>query len=781
MKNSIHEWIEPQSIEIPQELIEIAGGLELIAGALVRRGINTPDQVRAFLDPTHYNPTSPEELPDLSLAVDRLQRALEKHEPIGIWGDFDVDGQTATTLLFSSLKRLGGNVSYHIPIRSVESHGIHPKFLVEFLKQGIKLLITCDTGITANEAVEMCQQRGVDVLVTDHHVLPPQLPPALAVVNPQRLAEDHPLRPLSGVGCAYKVVEELHRREGKAPELEDDLDLVALGTIADLAELRGENRYLVQRGLKTLQDAKRPALLAMLETAEIQSDYLSENHVGFIIAPRLNAIGRLDDANPVVEFLTTGDITAARLFAAKLEGFNARRRLLCDQVFASVEAQIEREVGLLSNPALILEHPEWPAGVLGIVASHLAERYHLPVILFSNPPGQIARGSARSVEGINITQAISVQQELLVSFGGHPMAAGLSIQTEHIPEFKRRLFKYLATHYPDFHPKPKLAIDAFVELSEITPDLVMALEKLAPFGSGNPPVLLAVRNLALKSFSPIGKNKEHLQLVVEDAVGSFQRVIWWGGASSDLPNTRFDLAFIPRMGNYRGQSEIQLEWIAARPIEPLSHTSLPKQNVQVIDLRQELLTDDLINKYLSDPDTQIWREGEITDSQTGVDRYHLVPCETLVIWSAPPGQSELESALQVAKPKRVILLSEESSSDHPQAFLTRLSGLIRHAIQTNQNRLELHKLVAATYQREMVVKLGLKWLAAKGFVSVEFLSDTECIVTPNDKPNPEHLPEIEQSLKQLLQETNAYHAYYSRAEAQILVEAAIMTERKNKE
>lgn len=777
MKTPIPEWIEPQPVEVHQELTQITGGLELIAGALARRGVNTPDRVRAFLDPTHYHPTPPEELPDLAVAVDRLQSALKKHEPIGIWGDFDVDGQTATTLLFSSLKRLGGNVSYHIPIRSVESHGIHPKSLEEFLKQGIKLLITCDTGITANEAVEICRQRGVDVLITDHHTLPPHLPHALAVVNPQRLDEDHPLRPLSGVGCAYKVVEELHRREGKVSELENDLDLVALGTIADLAELREENRYLVQRGLKTLRESQRPALIAMLETAEIQSDYLSENHIGFMIAPRLNAIGRLDDANPVVEFLTTKDMTTARLFAAKLEGLNARRRLLCDQVFASAEAQIEREAGLLKNPALILEHPEWPAGVIGIVASHLAERYHLPVILFSNPPGQVARGSARSVEGINITQAISAQQELLVNFGGHPMAAGLSIKNEHIPEFKRRLFKYLAAHYPDSYPQQKLTIDAFVELSEITPDLVGALERLAPFGAGNPPVLLAVRNLALKSFSPIGKNKEHLQLIVEDTTGRFQRVIWWGGTSSDIPNTRFDLAFIPRMSNYRGQNEIQLEWIAARPIESISHIALSTPNVQVIDLRQELLTDDLVNKCLNDPGTQLWREGEIADSPTGVDRYHLVTCETLMIWSAPPGQSELESALQAAMPKRIILLNKESNADHPQAFLTRLAGLIRHAIQTNQSRLQFHKLVTATYQREIVIKLGLKWLAAKGFVSVEFLSDSECIITLNGKPDPEHLPEIEQNLKKLLQETNAYRAYYSRAEAQTLIETAIMKEK----
>ncbi|MEJ5202936.1 MAG: DHH family phosphoesterase, partial [Anaerolineales bacterium] len=289
MKSIAQEWIEPQPVEISRELVEAAEGQILLARALARRGLSKPNQVRAFLDPNCYLSASPQELPDLARAVDRLQTAIENHERIGIWGDFDVDGQTATTLLYSSLKRLGASVYYHIPVRAVESHGVQPQKLIEFLKQGVQLLITCDTGVTAYDAVEICRQQGIDMLITDHHSLPPELPPALAVVNPQRLSEDHPLRPLCGVGCTWKMVEELYRRYGKIPELENDLDLVALGTIADLAELSRENRYLVQRGLKLLRETRRPALQAMLETAEIHSDFLSENHVSFVLAPRLNA------------------------------------------------------------------------------------------------------------------------------------------------------------------------------------------------------------------------------------------------------------------------------------------------------------------------------------------------------------------------------------------------------------------------------------------------------------------------------------------------------------
>ena len=360
------------------------------------------------------------------------------------------------------------------------------------------------------------------------------------------------------------------------------------------------------------------------------------------------------------------------------------------------------------------------------------------------------------------------------------MAAGLSIQTERIPEFRRALLKNLSFHYPAVFPSQKLVIDDFVELSEITLELVQAMEQLSPFGTGNPPVLLATRNLTLKSYAPIGKNKEHLLLTVEDTNGIFQRVIWWQGAISELPSTRFDLAFTARMSNYRGQSEVQLEWVAARTIEPVPYPLVPKQFVQVIDLRQESVTDNLIKAYLEEPDALLWREGELTSGPPGIDRYHLTPCHTLIIWSAPPCQDVLESILQISSPQRVILLNVESTTASPQAFLTRLAGLIHHAIETNQTRLDFCKLAAATCQRESVIELGVKWLAAKGFFTIELMSDSECSIIPGGQPNPVHLPEIEHRLKYLLQETKAYRAYYARAEAQSLVGTA-MIERKSKE
>jgi single-stranded-DNA-specific exonuclease len=319
-------------------------------------------------------------------------------------------------------------------VRARESHGINLPVLEQLINQGVELLLTCDTGISAHEALDYAQSRAVPVLVTDHHDLPPSLPNALALVNPKRLPEDHPLATLPGVGVAYKLAEELYRRAGRPEASAALLDLVALGIVADLALLSGETRYLLQCGLQALRQTRRLGLQAMLELAEIAPQNLAEEHISFVLGPRLNALGRLADANRAIELLTTQDMGRARILALELEGLNAERKLLTDQVFQAAQAQIEADRSLLDEAALVLAHPAWPGGVVGIVASRLVEYYHRPVVLLSAPPGQLARGSARSVEGINITAAIAANQRLLNGFGGHPMAAGYPWRSSACPK-----------------------------------------------------------------------------------------------------------------------------------------------------------------------------------------------------------------------------------------------------------------------------------------------------------------------------------------------------------
>jgi len=340
-------WLDPQEVAPTEALLNVVGGHPLVASTLMRRGIDEPEAARAFLDPSAYKPSPSFELPGMEAAAERLLAAIQQREAICVWGDFDVDGQTATTLLVSALRRLGGQVSYHIPVRAVESHGISLAALRQVLDGGVQLLLTCDTGITAHPAVDYARSRGVDVVLTDHHDLPTSpegeaapLPEASAVVNPKLLPQDHPLATLPGVGVAYKLAEALCMLAGRTGEAEESLDLVALGIVADIALLRGDTRYLLQRGLEALREARRPGLRAIMEYAELQPAWLTEDHIGYELAPRLNALGRLADANPAVELLSTQDIGRARVLALELEGLNARRKLLTSQVLQGALAQI---------------------------------------------------------------------------------------------------------------------------------------------------------------------------------------------------------------------------------------------------------------------------------------------------------------------------------------------------------------------------------------------------------------------------------------------------------
>ncbi|MFL7809575.1 MAG: DHH family phosphoesterase, partial [Anaerolineae bacterium] len=347
-------WLDPQPVEVPDDLRQAVGGLDLVAQTLVRRGIRSRAAARAFLNPEYYTQAPSGDLPDLEAATACLWRAIERQEPIAIWGDFDADGQTSTALLLETLRALGARVTYRVPRRD-EGHGIHLRGLEKLINDGARLILTCDTGVTAHDAVTSANQLGAEVIVTDHHVLGKELPPALAVINPHRLPPGHPLEALVGVGVAYQLARALD-----AEVAARSLDLVALGTVADVGKLTADNRYLVQLGLDALRSTKRPGLQAIYKSAELRPEGITEEHIGFVLGPRLNALGRLDDAAHGVELLTTENAIQARSLATVVEGLNAQRQQLTRDVMAGALGQIERNPALLSDyHALVLSQTEW--------------------------------------------------------------------------------------------------------------------------------------------------------------------------------------------------------------------------------------------------------------------------------------------------------------------------------------------------------------------------------------------------------------------------------------
>ncbi len=609
------------------------------------------------------------------------------------------------------------------------------------------------------------------MVITDHHELPSELPDAAAVVNPHRLDAGHPLRHLPGVGVAYKLAEALYAASGRTQEAERHLDLVALGIVADVATQKDDTRYLLQRGLHILQQTERLGLQVLMETAGLDPEGLSEEHIAFILGPRLNAVGRLADARSAVELLTTSDLSQARILSNYLETLNAQRRRIGDEVYRAAEAQLAADPRLLDAAALVLAYATWPAGIIGIVASRLVEKYGRPVVLLATPPGAPARGSARSVEGCNITAAIAQQADLLLGYGGHSMAAGLTIMPENIPAFRHGLARAVAGMTGGSTAIPALAVDAYVPLDTVTLELAAEVGRLAPFGPGNPPVVLAARNVVLDSTQDVGRDDEHRLATVADAGGNTRRVIWWDGAGEPLPTGAFDLAFVIRAHDFRGEPQVEIEWVDYRQTDAAIEVARPK-TYAVVDHRGAGNGRQILAELTEAGDIAIWREGGTNGDSGGNDRYALQPAETLVVWTTPPGSAELRAALARVRPERVVLFGVDPAADDFDGFLRRLTGLAQYALARKDGKTTVAELAAACGVREDAIRLGLTWLVAHGDLRVTATPDGNMLLQRGDGTQQPDLVDIRSRLTLVLAETAAYRRHFHTAPPDTLLPRA---------
>lgn len=747
-------WLEPVPVTVPDALRTAVGGHPIVADCLYRRGIHTPDQARRFLDPAAYTPASPNDLPDMDQAVTRVQRAIQNREHILIWGDFDVDGQTATALLVSALRDLGANVHYHIPNRFTEGHGIHLPTLQSLLAGGVDLVLTCDTGIAAHDAVNYARSRSVDVVITDHHTLPDVLPAAYAAVNPMRLPSGHPLRELPGVGTAYQLVRALYGSRAS----DHLLDLVALGIVADVMVQVDDTRYWLQRGLEVLRSSPRPGLRAMLERAEIHQVDLTESDLGFALAPRLNALGRLADANPAVELLTSHDPALIAERVNELEGLNQKRRFETRLVYEAALQKIEADESLLKYAALVVSGEGWHTGVVGIVASRLAEEFSCPVVVLSEHEGY-ASGSARSVVGLNIVEAIRTQAHLLGNYGGHNMAAGLALPAEKIYEFRRGFSMAVRERIGQVEVQPQLQLDAYVTLDAIDLSFADDLARLAPFGSGNPPLALATRSVQIKSRRTLGRRGDHLDLRVVDEAGHEQRVIWWFGDLDSVPQGWFDLAYTLRPNVFNGRRESLMEWLDMRPIEGKTNVVEVQPVFQIVDYRQRSISvDELEQIRQTYPDVLVWREG--FSELDGADRHHLQKAETLVVWTVPPDPLIWHSVLNTVQPQTLVLCAHTPPFDGPEALLRHLAGLLKYAHNHKSGLVSVSDLAALTGQTETMIAVCLRWLSAQTALRLTALSEDLYAVERVEGDLSGQGSRYVERLHRLFAETQAYRLYW---------------------
>lgn len=490
------------------------------ASILVQRGLVSEKDIQAFLTPSLHNLRPPFEIAGMTEAVARIHTAILRSEKILIFGDYDVDGVTATTLLVQFLNEINAEVSSYIPHRVTEGYGLKASHITDVaIPRGIKLIITVDCGVSSHEAVTLAKKKDIAVIITDHHDLPLKSPDALAVINPKRGDCHSGLENLSGVGLAFYLALALRKhlrdrgffQDRKEPNLKKSCDLVALGTVSDMVPLVGENRILTCTGMEVLRSASRPGIKALAEVCGVDHRHIDAQDISFRFGPRINAAGRMDHAGVAERLLKTPLPEKAGQDAAMLSEFNSQRQQEEENVLADILARLDKDPGLARKNCMVFSSPEWHEGVVGIVAARLTRLYFKPAILISVKKG-VGKGSARSIPGIDIRSALTDCAPLLLNFGGHPMAAGLQLPADRIEPFGDRLDQVIGRAASPADFLPKISIDYVLELSDITEKLIDEIASLGPFGVQNPEPVFMTSNVHVHTSKIVGNRHRRMLL-----------------------------------------------------------------------------------------------------------------------------------------------------------------------------------------------------------------------------------------------------------------------------
>ncbi len=556
--------VRPSDLNVSKDLTGQLTLSPLTAQILCNRGIKTPADGERFIKPSLSHLHSPFLIKDMDRAVDRVIEALQNREKVLIYGDYDVDGITSTTILMAFLRELGMEPRYHIPHRIREGYGLNSDAIKRFRAAGVSLMISADCGVSNHREIQEATGLGIDTIVIDHHEIPDELPPALAILNPKRRDCPFPFDRLAGVGVAFQLLialrarlrEEAFWHTGGPPNLREYLDLVSLGTIADMVPLLDENRVLVKFGLEELTGGGRKGIRALKELSNLDGKVINTGQVAFQLSPRLNACGRLDHAGRAVELLLTDSIEEARKIAAELEELNDQRQKMEEQIRNEILKEIESHPEILGRPCLFFSSSVWHPGVIGIVASRLVERFWKPAVLISVNEENLGRGSARGIDGLDLYDTLRNCRALLSGYGGHRMAAGFTISSELIEELRNRFEKAVAREMDGRIEGPILSVDAEVTLKEIDRRLLEDLSLLEPHGVGNPRPLFLSRNIAVCNRRIVGADS--LKLRVKDGQ-VFQAIGFRMGDRFPLTSGPIDLVFTPQLNHWMGSENIELE------------------------------------------------------------------------------------------------------------------------------------------------------------------------------------------------------------------------------
>lgn len=576
-------WQVSKYTPIDEKLIKKYKLTPIVEKILGSRGIDTDAALSAFFETSNLH--DPFLMHGMEKTVKRIKHAITNEEPILVYGDYDADGVSSVTVLVTALKQLGAQVGWYIPNRFTEGYGPNEDAFLEAIHEGVKLIITVDNGIKGHHEVEVAKEHGVDVIITDHHEIGDTLPNAYAILHPEHPDGDYPFKKLAGVGVSYKLACAL-----TGSELETMLPFVAIGTIADLVLMQGENRALVKRGLKIMQDKPPIGIQALLDEANFKGE-IDEDTIGFIIGPRLNAVGRLDDARMACELLQVEDENSAKMMAEEVNGYNDERKQIVNEITETAKEEADEKI---KNGArfLVLAKEGWHEGVLGIVASKLVETYHMPVMILNIDYDQdFAKGSARSVPQISMYEAIDSAQEYVSKFGGHDMAAGLTLPIDQVENLEKSLNQFVEHKMNDDTFEKIIPIDAILTHEDITVKNIQALSALKPFGMGFKSPIFGMKDAKIDTMKQIGQNNNHLKLTLDSNLNA---LMWSKGELFNQLslNHPIDVAFQLQLNEWNNNITPQLilsdimsastQWIDFRNKHPKTFSFLKNENVAYI-------------------------------------------------------------------------------------------------------------------------------------------------------------------------------------------------------
>lgn len=748
--------IKAEEVKVNKEVEKYLASKKL-AQLAYKRGLKTKKELLEFIDPAEYNPVNLEAFPKIKETAAFILKHLQNESRILIYGDYDVDGITSTSILVEALSKLSDQVSYHLPDRFQEGYGLNQAVLASY-QDKIDLVISCDCGISNYKEVEFAKKAGVDFVITDHHDLPSKLPPADYILSPRFLAEDHQAYWLPGAGMAYFLVKAIYQQCEREGEEENFLDLLLLAIIADVVPLVGENRYLFKTGLKKLKYTERPGLKALYNELDIDSQNINEKTLGFQIGPLLNSAGRIDTAEKGLKLLLAENKREAAGLAAELKEINEERKKISQNIYY----QLEAENSFQKRRGVIAYNSDWHQGVIGIAAGRITENYQLPAVLMTaNQSGEIT-GSARSIEGININNLISQCSELLEKHGGHAAAAGFSLKKDQLEKFKLRLQRLIDDELKKLESELTVEADLNLDLADFDRDFYQSLRLFAPFGEANPEPLFYLEADILSS-REISAGR-HKRLILSDQDFKITALWWWAG---DLAkNYRQQLLCRLTENIYRGNSSLQLEIKAVKALKKEFKTDKssklePKKVIELVD----------------------WRDQEISQLEPGAEatiyfaeglkNYNLYPlvdrdyyrkAEKLVLLTIPSSIEILTEIIILSEAEKLVLVDNKVEQISFEKFIKKLLALIKYTINKKNGVFDLKQAVIALNTEDLSLKRGLEYLRAAAFISFEYLSYHELLITKGGFKDQGNKNLAKKALVKMLAEANAFRRFLKNGE-----------------